>query len=69
MKHGLVREHFGNGADGELVPMAELLKRALSKQVVILGSVRITEYFDPFGGTSKERVARKYGVRGVNVTR
>jgi hypothetical protein len=25
------------------------------------------EYFDPFGGTSKERVARKYGVRGVNV--
>jgi len=29
--------------------------------------VRITEYFDPFGGTSKERVARKYGVRGVNV--
>jgi hypothetical protein len=31
------------------------------------GPVRITEYFDPFGGTSKERVARKYGVRGVNV--
>ena len=30
-------------------------------------SVRITEYFDPFGGTSKERVARKYGVRGANV--
>ena len=30
-------------------------------------SVRITEYFDPFGGTSKERVARTYGVRGVNV--
>jgi hypothetical protein len=30
-------------------------------------SLRITEYFDPFGGTSKERVARKYGVRGVNV--
>ena len=30
-------------------------------------SVRITEYFDPFGGTSKERVARKYGVKGVNV--
>jgi hypothetical protein len=30
-------------------------------------SVRVTEYFDPFGGTSKERVARKYGVRGVNV--
>lgn len=28
--------------------------------------VRITEYFDPFAGTSKERVARKYGVRGVN---
>lgn len=30
-------------------------------------AVRIVEYFDPFGGTSKERVARKYGVRGVNV--
>ena len=30
-------------------------------------SLRITEYFDPFGDTSKERVARKYGVRGVNV--
>ena len=30
-------------------------------------SVRVTEYFDPFGGTSKEPVARKYGVRGVNV--
>ena len=30
-------------------------------------SGRITEYFDPFGGTSKERVARKYGVRGANV--
>jgi len=30
-------------------------------------SVGITEYFDPFGGTSKERLARKYGVRGVNV--
>jgi hypothetical protein len=25
------------------------------------------EYFDPFKDTSKERVARKYGVRGVNV--
>jgi hypothetical protein len=40
--------------------------------VTVLGqvgfrSVRIMEYFDPFGGTSKERVARKYGVRGVNV--
>jgi hypothetical protein len=30
-------------------------------------SVRIIEYFDPFGGTAKERVARKYGVKGVNV--
>jgi hypothetical protein len=30
-------------------------------------SVRFTEDFDPFGATSKERVARKYGVRGVNV--
>jgi hypothetical protein len=31
------------------------------------GPVRTAEYFDPFGDTSKERVARKYGVRGVNV--
>jgi hypothetical protein len=29
--------------------------------------VRITERFDPFRSTSKERVARKYGVTGVNV--
>jgi hypothetical protein len=29
--------------------------------------VRITEYFDPFAKASKERVARKYGVKGVNV--
>jgi hypothetical protein len=34
---------------------------------VVFRSVRITEYFDPFGGTSKERVARKYGVKDVNV--
>ena len=30
-------------------------------------AVRITEQFDPFGGSSKERTARKYGVSGVNV--
>jgi hypothetical protein len=30
-------------------------------------AVRITEFFDPFGDTSKERVARKYGVKAVNV--
>ena len=29
--------------------------------------VALTERFDPFGGTSKERTARKYGVIGVNV--
>lgn len=29
--------------------------------------VQIRERFDPFLGTSKERVARKYGVAGVNV--
>ena len=29
--------------------------------------VGITQRFDPFRGTSKERVARKYGVIGVNV--
>lgn len=27
---------------------------------------RIIEVFDPFLGTSKEKVARQYGVQGVN---
>jgi hypothetical protein len=31
------------------------------------GGVELREHFDPFGGTSKERIARKYGVVGVNV--
>jgi hypothetical protein len=31
------------------------------------GSIEITQRFDPFRGTSKERVARKYGVIGINV--
>ena len=30
-------------------------------------SVAIVDRFDPFGATSKERTARKYGVVGVNV--
>jgi hypothetical protein len=30
-------------------------------------SVSVRERFDGFRGTSKERVARKYGVSGVNV--
>jgi hypothetical protein len=29
--------------------------------------VRVTERFDTFRGTSKERTAQKYGVMGVNV--
>jgi len=29
--------------------------------------VRVRERFDPFQGTSKEKVARKYRVGGVNV--
>ena len=29
--------------------------------------VAVRERFDPFRGTSKERVARKYGVTGINV--
>src|SRR5207249_4287988 len=32
----LVREHFGDRGDAEAVPMSELLKRARSKQVIIL---------------------------------
>lgn len=31
-------------------------------------NVRMTHRFDPFGGTSKERTARQYGVIGVNLT-
>lgn len=29
--------------------------------------VRLTHRFDPFGGTTKERTARRYGVIGVNM--
>jgi hypothetical protein len=40
--------------------------------VDVLGSVgfvdvAVRERFDPFRGTRKEKVARKYGVGGVNV--
>jgi rhodanese-related sulfurtransferase len=40
----LVNEYFGNRADAEAVPMAELLKRARSKQVVILDTRPASEY-------------------------
>jgi DNA-binding transcriptional ArsR family regulator len=40
----LVHEHFGNRADGEPVPMDELLKRARSRQVVILDTRPAREY-------------------------
>jgi DNA-binding transcriptional ArsR family regulator/rhodanese-related sulfurtransferase len=40
----LVREHFGDRDDAEAVPMAELLKRARSKQVVILDTRPASEY-------------------------
>src|SRR6266852_1494375 len=40
----LVREHFGDRADAEAVPMAELLKRARSKHVVILDTRPASEY-------------------------
>jgi rhodanese-related sulfurtransferase/DNA-binding transcriptional ArsR family regulator len=40
----LVREHFGHRDDAEAVPMAELLKRARSKQVVILDTRPASEY-------------------------
>jgi hypothetical protein len=29
--------------------------------------VALRDHFDPFKGTSKEKVARKFGVAGVNV--
>ena len=40
----LVRDHFGKRADAEAVPMAGLLKRARSKQVVILDTRPAREY-------------------------
>src|SRR5713101_1287125 len=40
----LVREHFGDRVEAEAVPMAELLKRARSKQVVILDARPASEY-------------------------
>jgi rhodanese-related sulfurtransferase/DNA-binding transcriptional ArsR family regulator len=40
----LVQEHFGDRSDVEAVPMAELLKRARSKQVVILDTRPASEY-------------------------
>jgi len=36
-------------------------------QMVGLEEARVTEHFDCFRGTSKESVARKFGVQGVNV--
>jgi len=40
----LVRDHFVNRSDAEAVPMAELLKRARSKQVVVLDTRPASEF-------------------------
>jgi rhodanese-related sulfurtransferase/DNA-binding transcriptional ArsR family regulator len=40
----VVRQHFGDRDDAEAVPMAELLKRARSKKVVILDTRPASEY-------------------------
>jgi rhodanese-related sulfurtransferase/DNA-binding transcriptional ArsR family regulator len=40
----LVREHFSNRDDADAVPMTELLKRARSRQVVILDTRPANEY-------------------------
>lgn len=40
----LVREHFADRDDAEAVPMAELLKRARSKDVIILDTRPASEY-------------------------
>ncbi len=40
----LVRDHFGERSDAEAVPMAELLKRARSRDVVILDTRPANEY-------------------------
>lgn len=49
--------------DLDIVPEAELLEVLAA---VGFRSSSITDRFDPFRATSKERVARKYGVIGVN---
>src|SRR2546421_2357063 len=40
----IVRDHFGNRVDAEAVPMRELLKRARSRQIVILDTRPAGEY-------------------------
>ena len=40
----LVRDHFGDRTDAEAVPMHELLKRARSRQVVVLDTRPASEY-------------------------
>lgn len=40
----LIREHFSDRVDAEAVPMTELLKRARSRQVVILDTRPASEY-------------------------
>jgi DNA-binding transcriptional ArsR family regulator/rhodanese-related sulfurtransferase len=40
----LVHDHFGNRSDAQPVPMSELLKRARSKQVVIVDTRPASEY-------------------------
>jgi hypothetical protein len=50
--------------DAGALPEAELLQVL---PAVEFRSIAITHRFEPFRGTSKERVARKYGVIGVNV--
>ena len=42
--HRLVHEHFADRDDAEAVPMSELLKRARSKEIVILDARPATEY-------------------------
>jgi hypothetical protein len=44
----------------------------LAELVEIIGQVgfrdvRVTQRFDSFAGTSKENVAKKFAVRGVNI--
>jgi hypothetical protein len=36
-------------------------------QQIGFADVALRERFDPFRGTSKEKLARKFGVAGVNV--
>jgi DNA-binding transcriptional ArsR family regulator len=57
----LVREHFADRDEAEAVPIGELLKRARSKNIVILDARPATEY----AAGHTQTTAEGQGIRGV----